>query len=42
MKLNDNLIFEELKNKNELESYIYNMRNDLGDCYKDFIQPDKT
>jgi len=42
MKHSDKLIIETLEKKNDLESYIYNMRSYLGDQYKDFIEPEKT
>ena len=41
MKHSDKLIIETLEKKNDLESYIYNMRSYLGDQYKDFIEPEK-
>lgn len=41
MRHNDNLILETLEKKNDLESYIYNMRSYLDNEFKSFIQPDK-
>ena len=40
MNNHDRLIHETHEKKNELESYIYEMRQKLGDKYKDYTTPE--
>jgi hypothetical protein len=37
MRHNDNLILENLQKKNDLESYIYNMRSYVDNEFKSYI-----
>lgn len=41
MRHNDNLILETLEKKNDLESYIYKMRDYLAKEFVSFIQPEQ-
>lgn len=38
MILNDKVVVETLERKNDLEAFIYHMRNELYGIYKEFVQ----